>query len=56
MIMIAKVQKYECEKISKEVDELIALTSDHDNFAIVKKMKAIVPEYKSQNSIYEKLD
>jgi FlaA1/EpsC-like NDP-sugar epimerase len=55
-IMIARVTEYEPEKIAKEVDELIEITSGHDNFAIVKKMKEIVPEYKSKNSVYEKLD
>ena len=28
----------------------------YDNMETVKKMKEIVPEYKSNNSIYEKLD
>ena len=27
-----------------------------DNMATVKKMKEIVPEYKSNNSVYEQLD
>jgi len=28
----------------------------YDNMATVKEMKTIVPEYKSNNSIYSKLD
>ena len=35
---------------------LIAIAKQYDNMATVAKMKEIVPEYKSNNSIYEKLD
>jgi len=56
MIMIAQVREYSPEVISEEIDSLIRITENHDNFAIVKKMKEIIPEYKSQNSIYERLD
>lgn len=55
-IMIAQVHEYLPEQIKQDVDELISTTTEHDNFVIVKKMKEIVPEYKSQNSIYERLD
>jgi FlaA1/EpsC-like NDP-sugar epimerase len=54
-IMVAQVRKYDAS-VRHEIGGLITITQDHDNFAIVKKMKEIVPEYKSQNSIYEKLD
>ena len=55
-IMIAKVKEYDLYEISKEIDILIKLIDQQDDTRIVKKMKEIVPEFKSQNSIYEKLD
>jgi FlaA1/EpsC-like NDP-sugar epimerase len=38
------------------IEELIALITLQDNLKIVRKMKEIVPEYISNNSIYEALD
>ena len=55
-IMIGKVRQYDFEPISKEIDELIDLFDKQDNMAIVKKMKVIVPEFISKNSVFEKLD
>lgn len=55
-IMVAKVKEYDFPTISKEIDELIALFDTQNNFEIVKKMKKIVPEYISKNSIFECLD
>jgi len=55
-IMIAKVEESDFELISKEICELILLFHSQDNLAIVSKMKQIVPEFISNNSIYEKLD
>ena len=55
-IRIAKVREYDFEEVLKEVDELIEISKQYDDMATVAKMKAIVPEYKSNNSIYEKLD
>jgi len=55
-IMIGKVREYDFEPVSKEIDELIELFRNQDNMAIVKKMKKIVPEFKSKNSEFEKLD
>lgn len=55
-ILIAKVREYDYETISGEIDSLITLFDKQDNFSIVGKMKQIVPEYKSNNSIFEKLD
>ena len=55
-IMIAKVRKYEFETISKQIEELAKLTNEFDNYAIVKKIKEIVPEFISNNSVFEKLD
>jgi FlaA1/EpsC-like NDP-sugar epimerase len=55
-IRIAEVRSYEFEQVSKDIDELIEISTHYDNMATVKKMKEIVPEYKSNNSIYEELD
>ena len=55
-IRIAEVRSYEFEQVPKDIDELIEISTHYDNMATVKKMKEIVPEYKSNNSIYEELD
>ena len=55
-IRIAEVREYDFAQVSKDVDELIAISRNFDDMAIVKKMKEIVPEYKSNNSVYEVLD
>lgn len=55
-IRIAQVRAYAFEEASKEIDELVEIAKQFDNMATVKKMKVIVPEYKSNNSVYEKLD
>ena len=55
-IRIAEVRQYNYEDVCKDVEELISIAGNYDNMAIVKKMKEIVPEYKSNNSVYERLD
>ncbi|MEO8149018.1 MAG: nucleoside-diphosphate sugar epimerase/dehydratase [Bacteroidia bacterium] len=55
-ILIAKVHEYEFAQIKEQVSELITLLKSGDNFLLVKKMKNIVPEFISNNSVYEKLD
>lgn len=55
-IMIANVRSYDYETAKKNEDELLQLSYTHDDMVIVKKMKEIVPEYKSQVSKYEVLD
>lgn len=55
-IMIAKVQQLPVEKITADINELITLLTTNNNNSIVAKMKSIVPEYISNNSIYERLD
>lgn len=55
-ILIATVRNYNFDEISKEICELTALFEGQNNVEIVQKMKAIVPEFKSNNSIFEKLD
>ncbi|SEA72825.1 NDP-sugar epimerase, includes UDP-GlcNAc-inverting 4,6-dehydratase FlaA1 and capsular polysaccharide biosynthesis protein EpsC [Xylanibacter ruminicola] len=55
-IRIAEVRQYDYAAVSKDIDELIAISKQYDNMKTVAKMKEIVPEYKSNNSIYEELD
>ena len=55
-IMIAKVKEYDFDVISHEINDLILMFEGQDNDVIVRKMKEIVPEFISQNSIFEKLD
>jgi len=55
-ILVAKVKEYDFPLISNEISDLINLFNKQDNEAIVRKMKQIVPEYISNNSIYERLD
>ena len=56
-IRIAKVREYDYEQVAKDIDELIEISKQYDDIATVRKMKEIVPEYKSENSPkYEKLD
>jgi FlaA1/EpsC-like NDP-sugar epimerase len=55
-IRIAEVRQYDYDQIKREIDELIAISHQYNNMETVAKMKAIVPEYKSNNSVYEQLD
>ena len=55
-IRIAQVREYDYEQVEKDIDELVEIAKQFDNMATVKKMKEIVPEYKSNNSVYEELD
>jgi FlaA1/EpsC-like NDP-sugar epimerase len=55
-IRIAQVREYDYDMANKQIDELVEISKEYDNMATVKKMKEIVPEYKSNNSVYECLD
>ena len=55
-IRIAQVREYDYSEVSREIDELVDIAKKFDNMETVRKMKAIVPEYKSNNSVYEVLD
>ncbi len=44
------------EKVKKDIDELIEVSMNYDDMATVKKMKELVPEFISNNSIYSELD
>ena len=55
-IRIATVREYNYNDVCIEIARLIAVSERFDDMNTVKVMKEIVPEYKSKNSIYEKLD
>ena len=55
-IKIAQVREYDYAEVCKDVDELVRISKEYDNMATVRQMKVIVPEYKSQHSVYEVLD
>ena len=55
-IRIAIVREYNYNEVVKSIGDLIEISKSYDEMATVKKMKEIVPEYKSNNSVYEKLD
>lgn len=55
-IMIAEEIFSDYELVSAAIDDLIAVSEIISNIEIVGKMKAIVPEFKSMNSIFETLD
>lgn len=55
-IMIARAEMYDFEVINKNIADLIQSASLFDKVEVVKRMKALVPEYKSMNSSYEELD
>lgn len=55
-IMVARVREFDFDTVSSQVDELIDTSRLSKPFMTVKKMKQLVPEYISNNSIYEQLD
>lgn len=55
-IMVAKVREYPRKEIVEKVNALVDLFNTQDNMLIVSRLKDIVPEYLSQNSIFQKLD
>lgn len=55
-IRIAKVRQYDYPAVETDIEELMRIAATFDEMATVKKMKDIVPEYKSLNSEYSKLD
>ena len=55
-IRIAEVREYDYKDVEKDVEQLVDIAKTYDDMAIVTKMKDIVPEYKSNNSIFQQLD
>lgn len=55
-IRIANVREYDYSEVERDIEELIKVSKQYDDMLTVKKMKEIVPEFKSNNSVYEALD
>jgi len=56
LILTAKVREYDINEATGEIESLISMPGKATNMEIVRKMKGIVPEYVSRNSVYEQLD
>ena len=54
--MVARVREFDFDEISSKVDELIKTSRLTKPFTTVTLMKQLVPEFISNNSIYEQLD
>ena len=55
-IKIAKVREYDYEDACRQVNDLVKASVTESDMEIVKRMKDMVPEFKSQHSVYEVLD
>lgn len=55
-ILIANVRKYDFAEVHEQIEQLIQRAKHHTHMNTVAKMKELVPEFISQNSIYESLD
>ena len=56
-ILIAKVREYDYEEVSANMNQLGDIIKNvKDEMEIVKMMKKMVPEYLSNNSVFEQLD
>ena len=56
LILTAKVRELDLDTVKHDINDLISMVAAHSNFDVIRKMKQMVPEYKSQNSVYEELD
>ena len=52
-IMIAKVRENDFQEVQNQIRNLFDIVKTQHKINIVRQMKAIVPEFKSQNSEYE---
>lgn len=55
-IMIAKVKELNCGDVKRDIETLCLKNDSNGNYNNVLFMKKIIPEFISNNSIYEKLD
>lgn len=55
-IRIAQVREYDYEEVNKAIEDLVETAKLYNNMETVRKMKKMVPEYKSNNSVYEEID
>lgn len=55
-IMIANVREYEYDEMLPMYDKLFEYGKANQDYLVVRTMKEMVPEYKSQNSVYQQID
>jgi FlaA1/EpsC-like NDP-sugar epimerase len=55
-IVIAKTIEQDYRKVSAEINTLLDIAADFNDTDVVRQMKRIVPEYISNNSVYELFD
>lgn len=55
-ILIAKVQRYQKEEVEKMIQQLHVALEEQDVYKMVRLLKLMIPEYKSENSEFESLD
>lgn len=55
-IMVAKVRVYDHDEVAKPIEHLIEVAPLRNDMEIVAEMKKIVPEFISNNSVFESLD
>ncbi|MGV3539055.1 MAG: UDP-N-acetylglucosamine 4,6-dehydratase family protein, partial [Rufibacter sp.] len=55
-IRLANMPTPQSSQVIQAIQELVELFSTQNNVAVIKKMKQLVPEYVSQNSMYQKFD
>lgn len=56
-VMIAKVRKYCFSDIAPKIENMIATAAEYNKpYEVVKVLKTIIPEYHSQNSVFESID
>jgi FlaA1/EpsC-like NDP-sugar epimerase len=55
-ILIGKVREYDYKEVKIIIGELIQSFNTQNNELIVQRMKELVPEFKSNNSVFQKLD
>lgn len=55
-IMIAKVRTYDFKTVLNNIQNIIGYASQGNTHDMIMAMKEFVPEFKSMNSVYEKID
>src|SRR5699024_8865210 len=55
-ILIAKVREYSFDQVNSRLFKMVNLAEEGNGWEVVRLMKQVVPEFKSKNSNYEKLD
>lgn len=55
-IKIATVREYDYANVCRQVDAMVKASVTESDMELVKRMKEMVPEFKSQHSVYEVLD